>query len=115
MQIALRKKTVKGIVLLIASTLLTACGTFNTLNKTDKEISSHLTKQKTTCKSITRVYSGLAYDFCYLNANPGGGTYFLNLLPLYLVDGAVSATADTLLLPYTGYLQYKQGSIDITK
>ncbi|MFC6479204.1 hypothetical protein ACFQDN_25540 [Pseudomonas asuensis] len=49
---------------------LTGCGTINTVFQDDVTTSYKLRKQKTYCESISRVYSGVAYDFCSLNAPP---------------------------------------------
>ena len=35
-----------------------------------RHVARDMRKQKTYCQSIPRIYSGLAYDFCVLNAPP---------------------------------------------
>jgi len=91
---------------------LTACGSFTTISKSDREIARNLKSQGTHCESIPRIYSGVAYDFCLLNSNPGG-VYPDWFLGFYLFDGVVSAVADTVLLPYTMHQQHRFGSLDI--
>ena len=104
----------KKIVLFMSMLTLSACGTLNTLTNSDQKISVNLSRQNTSCEMIPRAYSGLAYDFCYLHSNPDGYLFYDGFLGLYLLDGVVSAAADTVLLPYTGYKQYKHGSIVIS-
>ena len=85
------------------------------MSNDDREVSAHLSRQHTYCETLPRVYSGLAYDFCSLHSNPGGGTYFDGFILFYIFDGVVSGAVDTVLLPYTGYQQYHRGSIDLDK
>ena len=91
---------------------LSACGSLNTVGRSDLEVAAELNKQNTNCESIPKIYSGIAYDFCYLHVKPSG-LYFNWFLAFYLVDSVASAAVDTVLLPYTGYQQYKYGNTDI--
>ena len=95
---------------------LSACGSMTTLTRTDKEISSDLNRQKTYCSEVTRVYSGVGYDLCVLNARS-------NIVPIedqlmlgfYAVDICASAVVDTLALPFTMVSQSNYGSIPIVR
>ena len=98
------------IILLILC--MQGCGTVTTLSETDQRIASNLTKQETYCESISRVYSGVAYDLCKLNSKPTGTEVDI-LVGFYMVDGLLSAVSDTVALPYTIYQQYDKGSIQI--
>ena len=89
-----------------------ACGTITTLSETDQRISSNLKRKDTYCEKMSRVYSGVSYDFCYLNSKPNT-TEFDLLVGYYLIDGVLSAVSDTLVLPYTIYQQSEKGSIQI--
>jgi uncharacterized protein YceK len=89
---------------------LSGCGTLNTVLRDDQAATRELRKQKTYCQSIPRVYSGLAFDFCRLNAPPD---YTGVLVPLVLVDLAASGIADTVVLPYTIYQQSALGNMGI--
>jgi len=97
---------------IVVAVSLSACGSFKTVGKSDREIASDLSSQRTYCRSIPRVYSGAAYNFCCLHSNPSGAhiDWFLGF---YLLDGVASAVVDTVLLPYTGYKQVKEGSLRI--
>ena len=103
--------TIKTAVLLGPFSLaLSGCGTAVTVLQNDEDAARDLRKQKTYCQSIPRIYSGLAYDFCVLNAPPDPTGI---LVPLVLVDLAVSGALDTVVLPYTIYRQSVDGNISI--
>lgn len=92
------------------SLALTGCGTVATVFQDDADAAHGLRRQKTYCQSIPRVYSGLAYDFCVLNAPPDPtGIY----VPLVLVDLVLTGVLDTVVLPYTIYRQGTDGNISI--
>jgi uncharacterized protein YceK len=98
--------------ILLLMMCIQACGTITTLSESDQRISSKLTKKDTYCESVSRVYSGVSYDFCSLNSKPNN-TEIDALVGFYLLDGALSAVSDTLVLPYTIYQQSEKGSIRI--
>jgi len=93
---------------------LSGCGSLNTLSKSDQTLALNLKRQNTYCESMPRVYSGVAYDFCYLHSNPGG-VYLDWVLGFYLIDGVASTLVDTVLLPYSGYKQYRDGNLNIQR
>jgi len=99
-------------LIVFTAIILSSCGSLTTLGSSDQKISSNLKRQNTYCKNIPRVYSGVAYDFCYLHSNRDA-VYIDWFLGFYLFDGMASGVVDTVLLPYTGYKQYKQGSLSI--
>lgn len=103
--------TLRNTAAMSAVTLaLSGCGTLNTVLRDDVTATRELRNQKTYCQSIPRVYSGLAFDFCLLNAPPD---YTGVLVPLVLVDLAASGIADTVVLPYTIYQQSTLGNMGI--
>ncbi|WP_256345649.1 YceK/YidQ family lipoprotein [Pseudomonas sp. PD9R] len=103
--------TIKTAVASGAITLaLTGCGTVATVLQDEAEAAQGLRRQKTYCQSIPRIYSGLAYDFCALNAPPDPTGI---LVPLVLLDLALSGALDTVVLPYTVYRQGMDGNIRI--
>lgn len=102
------------LLILTISLALTGCGSLITVASPDQKITSSLNKRNTNCESIPRAYSGLSYDFCNLHSNPRG-IHFDWALGFYAVDGVISAAVDTVLLPYTGYKQYKNGNIAVDK
>ena len=94
----------------VISFALTGCGTVASVLQDDAAAAQGLRKQKTYCQSIPRVYSGLAYDFCVLNAPPDPTGI---LVPFVLLDLALSGALDTVVLPYTVYRQGRDGNIRI--
>jgi uncharacterized protein YceK len=92
------------------SLALTGCGTAITVLQSDEDAARSLRKQKTYCQTIPRIYSGLSYDFCYLNAPPEPGGYLASFV---LLDLALSGVLDTVCLPYTFYRQVTEGNLGI--
>ncbi|WP_455929274.1 YceK/YidQ family lipoprotein [Pseudomonas fluorescens] len=97
-------------VLGIAVLILNGCGTINSVVRKDGDTARELRLIKTYCQSIPRVYSGVAFDFCALHAAPDPTGI---LIPVVLLDFAVSGVADTVILPYTIYRQAADGNISI--
>ena len=56
-----------------------------------------------TCSTIPWIYSGVAYDLCYLKYPEAG--------LIIVLDAPFSFIADTVTLPYTIYKQFSEGSI----
>jgi len=104
-------------VLVFAALLLVGCGTIQTVARDDQAAIDDLKRQKSYCGAVPRIYSGLAYDFCTLNAPLAAGIdaddHRNAAIPVVLVDAVVSGALDTLLLPYTIYRQQVDGSIVI--
>lgn len=100
------------ILIVFFAALLSSCGSVTTLGSSDQEVSASLKRQNTNCKNIPRIYSGVAYDLCHLHSNPQGVSidWFLGF---YLLDSIASGVVDTALLPYTGYKQFKDGSLSV--
>lgn len=92
----------------VLSASLAGCGTVSTVLQIEDKAAQGLRKQKSYCQSIPRVYSGLAYDFCVLNAPPDPTGI---LVPFILLDLALSGVLDTAALPYTIYRQSVDGNI----
>jgi uncharacterized protein YceK len=103
--------TIKQTVMLGAiSWFLSGCGTAVSVLQDDADVARDMRKQKTYCQSIPRIYSGLAFDFCVLNAPPDPTGV---LLPFVLLDLPLSGVCDTVSLPYTIYRQVADGNISI--
>lgn len=103
--------TIKMALSLSALSLaLSGCGTVSTVLQGDEDAARGLRKQKTYCQSIPRIYSGMAYDFCVLNAPPDPTGF---LVPFILLDLTLSGVFDTVSLPYTIYRQATDGNISI--
>jgi uncharacterized protein YceK len=91
---------------------LSGCGTIKTLID-EKGAADTLARHSSNCQSIPRAYSGAVYQFCTLNGPPVSGPHWS--APTIALDMALSAVADTVLLPYTGYQQYQQGDIKVRR
>lgn len=108
-------RTMRVIIATIFAVLvLSGCGTIITVFQADNVTKYKLKKVETKCELVTRIYSGLAYDFCILRGKPSQAALWLVPLPeLILIDIALSSALDTALLPYTIYEQIQRGSIYI--
>ncbi|MBC3778241.1 MULTISPECIES: YceK/YidQ family lipoprotein [Pseudomonas] len=105
----------KTAALLCMALTISGCGTISSVFQEDSIAGEDLKKRQTHCDSISRIYSGIGYDFCTLHAPelPQKGFAGRPAAPLVLLDLAVSGLADTLVLPYTAYQQVKHGNIEI--
>jgi uncharacterized protein YceK len=93
-------------------TSLTGCGTLNTLPPDGTAAGHKLAKWRSHCDAVPRIYSGVMLDFCRLNAAPPtDSTGDLAGARWMIIDITLSGIADTLVLPYTIYLQSQYGSI----
>ncbi|MGY2338825.1 YceK/YidQ family lipoprotein [Pseudomonas sp. SDO5532_S415] len=105
-------------LMLMAALMLAGCGTVQTVIRADEVATKSLKEQKSYCGAVPRIYSGVAYDFCYLNAplEKGRDAQVHDSAPaIVLIDVVISGALDTLLLPYTIYRQQADGSIIITE
>lgn len=100
----------KILMLGVISVVLSGCGSVSTVLQGDADAARDLRKKKTYCQSIPRIYSGLAFDFCTLNAPPDPTGM---LAPFVLLDLPLSAVFDTVSLPYTIYRQIEDGNLSI--
>ncbi|MCU1752124.1 YceK/YidQ family lipoprotein [Pseudomonas sp. 6D_7.1_Bac1] len=104
--------------MLLAVLMLAGCGTIQTVVRHDDVAIKSLKEQKSYCGAIPRIYSGVTYDFCTLNAPLHSGIDeqdHKNATPVVLIDALISGTLDTLLLPYTVYRQQTDGSIIVSE
>lgn len=104
----------KRLFIFAAALLLSACATVKTLPPSTTHVTIDHYGKKSYCKEIPRVYSGFAFNLCKLNGEPSQhenlGSSFNNV-PFFIIDGAFSVVADTVVLPYTLYTQSQHGSI----
>jgi uncharacterized protein YceK len=100
----------KAVTLSAFSWVLSGCGSALTVLQDDADVARDMRKQKTYCQSIPRIYSGLAFDFCVLNAPPDPTGV---LVPFVLLDLPLSGVLDTVSLPYTIYRQIEDGNLNI--
>lgn len=87
------------------------CGTISTVGKDNYSVGSTLLRKGSHCNVMPRVYSGVGYNLCKMNAE--SNDYETILLSLSVVDSMFSAVLDTAALPYTIYSQNKNGSFDL--
>ena len=105
-------------VLLVAALMLTGCGTVQTVVRGDDVAVKSLKEQRSYCGAVPRIYSGVTYDFCALNAplQDGRDDQKHDFAPaIVLIEVVVSAAFAALLLPYTIYRQQADGSIIINE
>ncbi|MBN7796699.1 YceK/YidQ family lipoprotein [Parahaliea mediterranea] len=93
---------------------LSGCGTLNSAPKSNEDIGRKLAKSGSYCSSVPRIYSGVAYDVCLLNAEERYLTSNTFLQYGILADVLLlSPIADTVLLPVTIVQQVKYGSAKV--
>lgn len=104
--------TCKRALLCALPCLLIGCGTAKTLIGSDASVVRDLKKQRTYCESVPRVYSGVAFDLCVLNATPNTVSGVPEgFVPIFFFDVLASAVVDSVVLPYTIFLQNRDGSL----
>ena len=92
--------------------LMTGCGTVNTVIRDDSVVQYKLNQARTSCETIPRIYSGVAYDICMLRSEPIRTPSRLDTIPEWiLVDLVLSGVLDTVALPFTVFGQMRAGSI----
>ena len=100
-----------AIVFLIFFSLL-GCGTIRTLNPPQNKVTIKYGKNLSYCKEISRIYSGISYDFCMFHGEPNVRGKGENAL-IVILDIPFSLLADTLALPYTIFAQKQKGKINV--
>ncbi|WP_433735486.1 YceK/YidQ family lipoprotein [Pseudomonas putida] len=108
----------KNRFMMVMALMLAGCGTVQTVMRADEVATKSLKERKSYCGAIPRIYSGVTYDFCYLNAplEKGRDAQVHDSAPaIVLIDVVLSGALDTLLLPYTVYRQQADGSIIVTE
>ncbi|MFJ4543014.1 YceK/YidQ family lipoprotein [Pseudomonas sp. NPDC088885] len=103
----------RWILLILATASASGCGTINTTFRDDAVASNKLARWHSHCDSVPRIYSGTVFDYCTLDAEPRRSTGFdgYPAPALIVLDMGLSAVTDTVLLPYSIYLQNKHGDI----
>ena len=108
----------KFIAVVLFTVFVAGCGTLKTTALDKPRIEIGTKSKKSLCTQIPHVYSGVFYNFCWLNRetspynthSPSGGD-----LPFVAVDILLSGVMDTLLLPYSIYKQAEEGSIKVDR
>lgn len=104
------KDVIKWVVMISFTLFISACGTVTSLSHSDIELKNKLNQTKTLCTKTTRVYGGIAYDFCQIHAK-ASQPYSAVKTSYYLFDMIPSFIADSLVLPYTVFEQCNKGSL----
>lgn len=94
--------------------LLSGCGSLTSVMGSDQRVKANLSRRDSTCDSVSRIYSGVVYNFCFVNGKPSdfAGSF---LVSYFIFDSAFSAALDAIFLPYTFYSQLRYGSIPLGK
>lgn len=104
----------KFLFMLLFAAMLAGCGSFRTLAPdAESKLAYGSAYKHTDCKTIPRVYSGVAIDVCLAFIGPPGdieGTATEGALAFYTIDILMSGIVDTLVLPYTIVRQAGSGS-----
>ncbi len=106
---------IRMITLLLVLTQLCACSSIKTVTKSNEDIGFDLYRNKSKCDFSTRIYSGVSYNFCRLNAKPK--RYYNGVTgPWLLADMLLFAPiVDTVLLPVTITQQVLYGNPKVYK
>ncbi len=120
------------IKMLFVSTLfivsLAACGTFKTLTLSEEERERTFYFFNVDCDapseflSFPYMYSGTKKDLIYIlyphycgwahgEVGHVNNACFISVIPIVILDLPLSLAADTLVLPFTAYMQYKHGNM----
>ena len=104
------------VTLFMLTSLLAACGTVRTLAPDQGKVTISHNNKKSYCKSIPRIYSGVAHNFCLMYGEPNKTSYTTAAdVPVWAIDTMLCAVTDTLALPYTISRQVKDGSLKVVR
>ena len=103
----------KNVLIVFLSLVLAGCGTVRTVTQSNWAIGHDLYQHDTKCESTSRVFSGVAYDFCRLHAEPN--RYEADVITeLVLMDMMVfSLLGDVIMLPVTVVQQILYGNVEV--
>jgi len=102
------------LIYVMVSFLLIGCGTINTVVRDDSVAHHNLSRVKSPCGTIPRIYSGVAYNICTLRGKPSRTSLWVGAVPEFaLADIVLSGVLDTVILPYTIYEQAYKGNLDL--
>ena len=90
------------------------CASIATWHYSDQKLGHFLQNRRTHCESLPRIYSGVYFDYCWLNSDPQR-FYGSAPIALLLIDGFFSAIADTFALPLTIVKQNEYGVIPLAR
>lgn len=95
------------------------CGTLQTLPpRSEYNLKHNERYEKTYCKKIPRIYSGVILDACMAFIGPPlqeDENYCGPNFSAYIADMVLSFALDTVALPYTTIRQFKDGSLRLKR
>ncbi len=97
------KASIRFMLIILMLAEVSGCATAYTVSADSDTLKQEACREECT---IPRVYSGTAMDLCVVtqdDTGQGGAIMFWDML--------FSIPADTLILPYTAFMQVKDGSI----
>lgn len=101
----------------VASLLLTACGSLQTLDpNAERYLATQQRYESTNCETIPRIYSGVSLDICMAFIGPPreySEAATRDMLDYYIFDIIFSGIIDTAALPYTIVRQINDGSYQL--
>lgn len=104
----------KKISLIFLMIVCSACATVKTVDPQRNRITVEYRGAKTYCETIPRIYSGVTYNLCMFYGEPNRQVtpaMSAILIPYRITDTVLSAVADTIVLPYTLFLQHEKGAM----
>lgn len=115
----MKKSYTKNLFVIFIAFICSGCGSLETLPPgREFDLKHNERYEKTYCKKIPRIYSGVSLDVCMFFIGPpfpedkeydGPGLYS------YLTDIIFSFAVDTLALPYTTFRQFRDGSLRLKR
>jgi len=108
----------KTIPLIIVFFIIQGCGTIRTLNPPSDHVEISYSGYKSHCTKIPRIYSGTFYDACIFYGEPNyeaSENSTKGAFGLFMLDGLLSLSMDTVVLPYTVTRQLIDGSISVNR
>lgn len=93
-----------------------SCATIKTVAPRQNHVEISHGSNKSYCKTIPRIYSGIAYNTCLFYGEPNqsaGVDATTHSFHYWVIDSAFSFASDTVILPYTILSQIKNGYIRV--
>lgn len=100
------------LALIAMATLTSGCASVASWTASDASLAQFLQNRRSHCETLPRVYSGVVFDYCWLDSEPQR-IYGSAPMVLLLADGLLSGIADTLALPVTLVQQHRYGDIPL--
>ena len=102
--------------LIVIMIMCSGCATTKTVKISENgRLPDRYWNSVTNCTSVPRAYSGVAHNACFALFGKRSNNAMYNSFEVggYVLDSMASVVADTLVLPYSAYTQYRWGSIQV--